>query len=70
MANRDPVQRLSLGLAVLAVAIPAYTVVANRLTPATGQTTVNAFLVRMVPDVAGRVVEVPVSDNQRLVHLR
>ena len=40
MANRDPVQRLSLGLAVLAVAILAYTVAANRLTLATGQTTV------------------------------
>ena len=63
-AKKDPVRRIVLGLLGLAAVLFAYTVVADRMTPATSEASVNAFLVRLAPEVAGRVVEVPVSDNQ------
>lgn len=64
MAKADPVRRLTFGLVVLAALVLAYAILANRLTPLTSQSTVHAFLVRMAPDVAGRVIEVPVVDNE------
>ena len=36
------------------------------MTPYTSQATVQAFIVRMAPEVSGRVQEVPVSDNQKV----
>lgn len=61
---RDPVRSWILGLLGAAVLLFAYTVVADRLTPSRSQATVQAFLVRMAPEVPGRVVEVGVADNQ------
>ena len=43
-----------------------YSIIADRLTPYTSQATVQAFVVRMAPEVAGRVIEVNVIDNQRV----
>ena len=43
-----------------------YSIFADRLTPYTSQATVQAFVVRMAPEVAGRVIEVNVTDNQRV----
>ena len=43
-----------------------YSLIADRLTPYTSQATVQAFVVRMAPEVAGRVIEVNVADNQRV----
>jgi len=63
-APRDPVRLVTLALAALAGVIFLYSVIADRLTPSTSDAHVTAFLVRMAPEVAGRVVEVPVSDNQ------
>jgi multidrug resistance efflux pump len=62
--GRDPVRGIVLALLGLAVLLFAYTVVADRMTPATAQASASAFLVRLAPEVPGRVVEVPVSDNQ------
>lgn len=60
----DPVRRVVLGLVGLAVAIFAYSLVADRFTPATANAHVGAFLVRVAPEVPGRIVEVPIIDNQ------
>ncbi|RDJ27861.1 HlyD family secretion protein [Bosea caraganae] len=38
----------------------------ERLTPSSSQAVVQAYVVRMAPDVAGRVVEVNVTDNARV----
>ena len=61
---QDPVRRIVLGLLAAAVVLFAYTVAADRLTPATAQASATAFLVRLAPEVPGRVIEVAVSDNQ------
>jgi multidrug resistance efflux pump len=63
-AVRDPVRRWVLGLLALAVLLFFYTVVASRLTPFSTQASVQAFLVRMAPEVPGRIVEIGVVDNQ------
>ena len=48
------------------VALYLYSIIADRMTPYTSQATVQAFIVRMAPEVSGRVQEVPVSDNQKV----
>jgi multidrug resistance efflux pump len=62
-AKRDPVRGLVLGLVGLAIALFVYTLVADRMTPSTSQATAQAFLIRMAPEVGGRVISVDVSDN-------
>lgn len=62
--KRDPVRGWILGLLGAALLLFAYTVIADRLTPSSAQATAQAFLVRMAPEVPGRVVEVSVADNQ------
>lgn len=61
--KRDPVRGVVLGLIALAIVLFLYTLVADRMTPATTQATTQAFLVRMAPEVGGRVIEVGVADN-------
>ncbi len=63
---RDPVRRWTLIVLGLIVILFAYSVIADRLTPYTSQATVQAFIVRMAPEVEGRVMEVNVSDNQKV----
>ena len=64
--QRDPVRRWTLIVLGLIVVLFLYSLIADRLTPYTSQATVQAFVVRMAPEVAGRVVEVNVADNQRV----
>jgi multidrug resistance efflux pump len=52
-----------LGLLAAALVLFAYTVLADRLTPFSGDATVQAFLVRMAPEVSGPVIEIGVADN-------
>ena len=54
---------MRVALAVL-LAIFAYHVVADRITPYTSQATVDTFLVQIAPEVSGPVVTVGVRDNQ------
>ena len=61
---RDPVRRWTLIVLGLIVVLFLYSMIAARLTPYTSQATVQAFVVRMAPEVAGRVIEVNVIDNQ------
>jgi multidrug resistance efflux pump len=62
----DPVRRWTLIILAAIIVLFLYSVIADRLTPYTSQATVHAFIVRMAPEVAGRVLEVPVADNQRV----
>ena len=63
---RDPVRRWTLIVLGLILVLFLYSLIADRLTPYTSQATVQAFVVRMAPEVAGRVIEVNVADNQRV----
>jgi multidrug resistance efflux pump len=65
-AARDPVRRWTLIVLALIVILFFYSIFADRLTPYTSQATVQAFVVRMAPEVAGRVIKVNVVDNQRV----
>jgi multidrug resistance efflux pump len=65
-APRDPVRRWTLIVLGLIVVLFLYSLIADRLTPYTSQATVQAFVVRMAPEVAGRVIEVKVVDNQKV----
>ena len=62
--TRDPVRRWTLIVLGTIVVLFLYSLIANRLTPYTSQATVQAFVVSMAPEVAGRVLEVGVTDNQ------
>ena len=57
-------RRVTLWLVALAGVVFAYSIVADRLAPSTSDAHVTAFLVRVAPEVSGRIVEVAVSDNQ------
>jgi len=61
---RDPVRRLTIWLAGIALLLLVYVLIAQRLTPYTSQGSVQAFLIRLAPEVSGRVIDVAVSDNQ------
>lgn len=63
---RDPVRRWTLIVLAVIIGLFLYSIVADRMTPYTSQATVQAFIVRMAPEVAGRVIEVNVVDNQRV----
>jgi multidrug resistance efflux pump len=60
----DPVRRWALVTLVLFVLVFGWTLVADRLTPYTSDASVRAFVVRVAPEVSGKVIEVAVRDNQ------
>jgi multidrug resistance efflux pump len=60
----DPLRRWTLVLFVLFVLLFGWTLIADRLTPYTSDASVRAFVVRTVPEVSGKVIEVAVHDNQ------
>ena len=64
-APRDPVRRWTLIILGVIVALYLYSIIADRMTPYTSQATVQAFIVRMAPEVSGRVQEVPVSRQSK-----
>ncbi|HWM31555.1 MAG TPA: HlyD family secretion protein [Methyloceanibacter sp.] len=64
--TRDPVRRWTLIVLGLIVVLFVYSIIADRMTPYTSQATVQTFVVRMAPEVAGRVMEVNAIDNQRV----
>lgn len=63
-AQPNPVRSITLALLALGLGFFVYGLIADRLTPYTDQATVQAYLVRVAPDVAGRVTSVNVVDNQ------
>ena len=60
----DPVRRWTLVILVLCVVLFGWTLIADRLTPYTSDASVRAFVVRIAPEVSGKVIEVAVRDNQ------
>jgi multidrug resistance efflux pump len=66
MANANPVRKWTLVVLALCAVIFVYALFADRLTPYTSQAVVQAYIVGVVPEVAGRVVAVDVQDNQRV----
>ena len=64
--TRDPVRRWTLIVLGVVVAIFLYSIIADRMTPYTSQAIVQAYVVRVAPEVSGRVLELGVTDNQRV----
>src|SRR6516165_5069564 len=60
----DPLRRWTLVILVIFVLLFGWTLIADRLTPYTSDASVRAFVVRIVPEVSGKVIEVGVRDNQ------
>jgi len=63
---RDPVRQWTLIILAVIIVLFLYSIIADRMTPYTSQARVQAFIARMAPEVSGRVLEVPVTDNQRV----
>jgi len=60
----DPLRRWTLVILVIFVLLFGWTLIADRLTPYTSDASVRAFVVRIVPEVSGKVIEVGVRDKQ------
>src|SRR6516162_2094456 len=60
----DPLRRWTLAILVLCALLFGWTLIADRLTPYTSDASVRTFVVRTVPEVSGKVIEVGVRDNQ------
>ena len=60
----DPLRRWTLAIGVFCVLLFGWTMIADRLTPYTSDASVRTFVVRIRPEVAGKIIEVAVRDNQ------
>src|SRR3954447_8968589 len=60
----DPLRRWTLATFALGVLLFGWTLIADRLTPYTSDASVRTFLVRVAPEVSGKVIEGAVHDNQ------
>jgi multidrug resistance efflux pump len=62
----NPVRRPVLIILVIALVLFIYGLLADRSTPYTSQATVQAYVVKIAPEVAGKVTEVAIGDNARV----
>src|SRR5277367_2389122 len=62
----NPVRRLTLIVMAIGAVLFAYGIAADRITPYTAQALVQAYLVKIAPEVSGRVIEVGVDTDQRV----
>jgi multidrug resistance efflux pump len=62
--SRDPLRRWTLAILVLCGLLFGWTLIADRLTPYTSDASVRTFVVRIRPEVSGKIIEVAVHDNQ------
>ena len=60
----DPLRRWTLAIGVFCALLFGWTMIADRLTPYTSDASVRTFVVRIRPEVAGKIIEVGVHDNQ------
>jgi multidrug resistance efflux pump len=60
----DPLRRWTLVILALCVVLFGWTLIADRLTPYTSDASVRTFVVRLRPEVSGKVIEVAARDNQ------
>ena len=59
-------RRPALVVVAIALVLFLYGLIADRLTPYTSQATVQAYVVKIAPEVAGKVIELGVGDNARV----
>src|ERR1700720_2176222 len=64
--SANPLRRAALIVVVVTILLFALSIVMERFTPSSSQAVVQAYVVRMAPDVAGRVIGVDVADNTRV----
>jgi multidrug resistance efflux pump len=62
----NPVRRLTLIVMAIGIVLFTYGIAADRITPYTAQALVQAYLVKIAPEVSGRVIEVGVDTDQRV----
>ncbi len=66
MATPNPVRKWTLAVLVICLVIFGYSLIADRLVPYTSQAVVQAYIVGIAPEVAGRIIAVDVEDNQQV----
>ncbi|WP_211103950.1 HlyD family secretion protein [Skermanella pratensis] len=59
----NPLRRTAMVVIAIAFLLFVLSIFMERLTPSTSQAVVQAYVVRMAPEVAGRIIEVGVVDN-------
>ncbi len=64
--SANPLRRAALVVVIVTIVLFALSIVMERYTPSTSQAFVQAYVVRMAPEVAGRVIGVDVADNTRV----
>jgi multidrug resistance efflux pump len=64
--SANPLRRAALIVVAVTVALFALSIVMERLTPSSSQAVVQAYVIRMAPEVAGRAIGVDVADNARV----
>jgi len=64
--SANPLRRAALIVIAVIILLFAVSIVMERYTPSSSQAVVQAYVVRMAPDVAGRVIGVDVADNDRV----
>lgn len=62
----NPVRRLTLIVIAIGAVLFFYGIAADRVTPYTSQALLQAYLVKIAPEVGGRVIEVGVGTDQRV----
>lgn len=63
---KNPVRRVTLIVIAIGAVFFFYGVAADRVTPYTAQGLVQAYLVKIAPEVGGRVIEIAVGTDQRV----
>lgn len=63
-AQRNVVRQITITVLTICVLILVWTVIADRLTPMTSQARVRGYVVPIIPEVSGTVINVAVSNNQ------
>ena len=64
--SANPLRRVALIVVAVTILLFALSIVMERFTPLSSQAVVQAYVIRMAPEVAGRVVGVDVADNTRV----
>ena len=64
--SANPLRRAALIVVAVTILLFALSIVMERFTPSSSQAVVQAYVVRMAPEVAGRVIGVDVADNARV----
>src|SRR5207244_9908695 len=64
--SANPLRRAALFVVAVIILLFALSIVMERFTPLSSQAVVQAYVIRMAPEVAGRVIGVDVADNVRV----